>query len=191
MTTRYPKRIRYILLLVIFSAISFTVAVFYNYRTISENPDDYLTSIPGNASLTIDDIHQTSTRNGVKEWVLDAASAQYVDSKKQVILQELTITFFLKDQQKIFITAKSGTLQSDSKDMEVAGNVVVKNDNSRLVTEKLNYHHKSRLLSTRVPVEIHGASYQIVADKMSMDLNTNKTIFEGKVKGTFSEAFSL
>jgi 3-deoxy-D-manno-octulosonate 8-phosphate phosphatase (KDO 8-P phosphatase) len=173
------------------ATVSFTVVAFYNYRRIAANPEELLSSIPGNANLTIGEIHQTATRDGIKEWVLHAASAQYIETKKQVILEELNITFFLKDQQKVFMTAARGILYSDSKNMEVAGDVVVKNANSRLDTEQLLYNHQNRLLLTKTPVEIIGESYKIVADSMSMDLNTNKTILEGKVKGTFSETFSL
>jgi hypothetical protein len=94
--------------------VSFTVVAFYNYRRIAANPEELLSSIPGNANLTIGEIHQTATRDGIKEWVLRAASAQYIESKKQVMLEELNITFFLKDQQKVFMTAAQGILYSDS-----------------------------------------------------------------------------
>ncbi len=191
MTRKYPNKLKFFILAVIILTVSFTVVAFYNYRRIAANPEELLSSIPGNANLTIGEIHQTATRDGIKEWVLHAASAQYIESKKQVMLEELNITFFLKDQQKVFMTAAQGILYSDSKNMEVAGDVVVKNANSRLITEQLLYNHQNRLLLTKTPVEIIGESYKIVADSMSMDLNTNKTILEGKVKGTFSETFSL
>ena len=43
----------------------------------------------------------------------------------------------------------------------------------------------------KVPVKIIGDSYQLKADMMSLDLNTNKTVFEGRVEGAFSENFSI
>ncbi|UCH22436.1 MAG: LPS export ABC transporter periplasmic protein LptC [Deltaproteobacteria bacterium] len=191
MNKKYPKKIKYLLLSVIFCTLIIIIAVFYNYHRISERPKEFVSLIPPKANLTIGEIHQTATRDGIKEWELDAASAQYIDSKKQVILKDLTVTFFLKDRRKVFLTAERGVLQSDSNNMEVAGGVVVKDENSRLITEKLYYNHQNRLLLTKAPVEIIGESYQIVADRMSLDLNTNKTILEGKVRGRFSETFSL
>ena len=107
------------------------------------------------------------------------------------MLKELNITFFLKDRQEILMTASQGILYSDTKNMEVAGDVVVKDANTRLMTEQLAYNHQNRVLLTRKPVNIIGESYSILANSMSMDLKTNKTILEGKVKGTFSETFSL
>jgi LPS export ABC transporter protein LptC len=168
-----------------------TLVAFYKYRRVADDPEALLSSIPGNANLTIANIHQTATRDGIKEWELHAASAQFVESKKQLILKEPNITFYLKDQQEVVMTAAQGILYSDTKNMEVAGGVIVKNADRRLRTQRLAYHHQNRLLLTKTPVEVIGGSYKIVADSMFMDLNTNKTILEGKVQGTFSETFSL
>jgi LPS export ABC transporter protein LptC len=191
MTRKYPNKIKIFLLVVILATVGFTLVAFYKYRRVAENPEELLSLIPADAGLTIGEIHQTATRDGIKEWVLHAASAQFNESKKKVMLKELNITFFLKDQQEILMTASEGILYSDTKNMEVAGDVVVKDDNTRLMTEQLVYNHQNRVLLTRKPVKIIGESYSILANSMSMDLNTNKTILEGKVKGTFSETFSL
>jgi LPS export ABC transporter protein LptC len=190
-TRKYPHKLKIFLLVVILATVGFTLVAFYKYRRVADNPEELLSLIPDNASLTIGEIHQTATRNGIKEWVLQAASAQLIESKKQVMLKELNITFFLKDQQKILMTASQGILHTDTQNMEVTGKVIVKDANTRLITEQLLYNHQNRVLLTRKPVEIIGESYKILANSMSMDLNTNKTILEGKVKGTFSETFSL
>ena len=58
---------------------------------------------------------------------------------------------------------------------------VVKDANTRMVTDQLLYNHQNRVLLSRKPVEIIGESYKILANSMSMDLNTNTTILEGKV----------
>ena len=48
-----------------------------------------------------------------------------------------------------------------------------------------------RIIFSKVPVNITGNSFELVADSMSLNLNNNKALFEGKVKGTFSEQFTL
>ena len=188
---KYPAKIKLFLFSVIIITLGIIAVVFFNYRRILSHPEELISSIPGEANLSIGDIHQTATRNGIKEWTLDAASAQYIDTKKQVVLKDLSMTFFLKDQRKIYVTANQGILQTDSKNIEISGNVVVQNENSRLVTEKLYYKHQGRLLLSKVPIEITSDSYQLMAEKMSLDLNTNRTILEGKVEGAFSEDLTL
>jgi len=165
--------------------------VFINYRRILENPEKLISSLPGDSNLSIGKIHQTSTKNGVKEFTLDATSAYYTASKKTVVLNDLSVTFFLKNKQEVYLTANKGILKTDSKDIEITGNVIVKNERSRLFTEKIQYKHGQRLLLAKVPVKIIGNSYQLTADRMSLDLNTNRTVFEGRVEGAFSENFAI
>ncbi len=186
-----PKKLKLFLLAFIVIALTVLIAVFINYRRILENPEKFISSLPVDANLSIGKIHQTSTKNGLKEFTLDAASAYYTASNKVVILNDLSVTFFLKNNQKVYLTANKGILETDSKDIEVTGNVVMKNENSNLFTEKIQYKHSRHLLLSRLPVRIIGNAYQLTADRMSLDLNTNKTVFEGRVEGAFSENFTI
>ena len=186
-----PKVLKLFLLAFIVISLTVVIAVFINYRRILENPEKLISSLPVDANLSLGKIHQTSTKNGVKEFCLDAASAYYTASKKTVVLNDLSLTFFLKNKQEVYLTANKGILETDSKDIEITGNVIVKNENSRLFTEKIQYKHGRRLLLSKVPVKIVGNSYQLTADRMSLDLNANKTVFEGRVEGAFSENFTI
>ncbi len=185
------KKLKLFFLLFIVIALAVVITVFINYRRILENPEKLISSFPADSNLSIGKIHQTSTKNGVKEFTLDAASASYTASKKKVVLNDLSLTFFLKNKQEVYLTANKGILKTDSKDIEITGNVIVVNESSKLFTKKIQYNHGQRLLLSKVPVKIVGNSYQLTADTMSLDLNTNEAVFEGRVKGAFSENFSI
>ncbi len=185
------KKLKLFFLLIIVIALAVVIAVFINYRRILKNPEKLISSFPADSNLSIGKIHQTSTKNGVKEFTLDAASASYTASKKMVVLNDLSLTFFLKNKQEVYLTANKGILKTDSKDIEITGNVIVSNESSKLFTKKIQYKHSQHLLLSKVPVKIVGNSYQLTADRMSLDLNTNKAVFEGRVKGAFSENFSI
>ena len=185
------KKLKLFFLLIIVIALAVVIAVFINYRRILKNPEKLISSFPADSNLSIGKIHQTSTKNGVKEFTLDAASASYTASKKMVVLNDLSLTFFLKNKQEVYLTANKGILKTDSKDIEITGNVIVSNESSKLFTKKIQYKHSQHLLLSKVPVKIIGNSYQLTADRMSLDLNTNKAVFEGRVKGAFSENFSI
>lgn len=185
------KKLKLFFLLIIVIALAVVIAVFINYRRILKNPEKLISSFPADSNLSIGKINQTSTKNGVKEFTLDAASASYTASKKMVVLNDLSLTFFLKNKQEVYLTANKGILKTDSKDIEITGNVIVSNESSKLFTKKIQYKHSQHLLLSKVPVKIVGNSYQLTADRMSLDLNTNKAVFEGRVKGAFSENFSI
>ena len=67
----------------------------------------------------------------------------------------------------------------------------MQNETYRLRTKKLNYEYTKRIIFSKVPVEIVGDSLNLTADSMSFDLNTNRILFEGRIKGSFSETITL
>ena len=184
-------KLSYLLISIIFVVFGVILAVFFNYRNGVEINSAVESVDSPKSNISIGKAHQTATRNGIREWNLDAASADYMDDKKQAVFKKLSVTFFLKDKTKVYITGNRGILKTDSNDMEISDNVVVKYTQYKLRCEDLFYKHKKRIIFSNVPVNITGNTFQLVADAMSFDLNTNRTLFEGNVKGTFRGGFAL
>ena len=187
----YQKKLKFFLISLIFLTFGVILLVFLQYRLVLEKNDSPISIGLSKANISIGKAHQTATRNGIKEWSLDAASAEYMDKNSQAIFKDLSMTFYLKDETKVYITANQGVLKTDSNDMEIYGNVVVRNKNYKLRCENLYYKHDQRIIFSKVPVNITGNSFELAADSMSLNLNTDKALFEGKVKGTFSDQFTL
>ena len=185
------KKLKLILLSVIVSALGITLAVFITNRNSLENEEHIVSDMRSKANVSIGKAHQTAIKNGIKEWNLEAASVNYMVEKNQAIFQDLFITFYLKDKSQVYLTANKGILNIDSNDMEIFGNVVIKNTTYRLKTENLFYRHNRRIIFSKVPVTVTGAAFELAADSMSLNLNTNKTMFEGKVQGILREVIKL
>jgi LPS export ABC transporter protein LptC len=185
------KKLKLILLSVIFVGLGLSLAAFISHRRLPGKEKNIVSDIRNKANISIGKAHQTAIKNGVKEWNLDAASVDYMVKKNQAIFQDLSITFYLKNKTEVYLTANKGILKIDSNDMEILGNVVVKNLTYRLKTENLFYRHNQRIIFSKVPVKVSGSTFNLVADSMSLNLNTNKTMFEGKVQGTFREIIRL
>lgn len=187
----YQKKLKFFLISLIFLTFGVIIVAFLQYRHVLEKNVAPVSISQNKANISIGKAHQTATRNGRREWSLDASSADYMDKNNQAIFKDLSVTFYLKDETKVYMTANQGILKTDSNDMEIYGNVVVRNKDYKLKCENLNYKHDKRIIFSKVPVKITGDSFELVADSMSLNLNTNKALFEGKVKGTFSEHFTL
>jgi len=185
------KKLKIFLLSIVAIALCSIIAVFIGYRRILNITNNPILSIQNQASLSINRIHQTATRNGIIEWSLDASSAQYINSEKQAILKDLSATFFLKDKSELYLTANHGILKIDSNDIETSGNVVVINGNYRLQTENLYYEHQNRKIISKVPVQLTGNSFHFLADSMSFDLKTKQTLLKGRVEGVFFKNVAL
>ena len=188
---KHPKRVKIFLIAVVLITISLVVAVYIGFRQITDTPEMILSTIKEGADMSIGKIHQTSTRDGKKEWSLEASSAHYTDAKHQVVLKDLSVTFFLEDNSEVYLTADNGKLNTKSNNIDVSGNVVITRDKYVLTTNKMKYKHKQRLILSRDPVVITGEAGKISADTALFDLDTNKITLEGKVEGTFKQNSAL
>jgi LPS export ABC transporter protein LptC len=142
----------------------------------------------GSEAMVAERIHQSATRDGRTEWSLDAASGQYLLPEKKVLLKDLFVTFFTQDGQKVYLTARNGTVKTDSHDMEAHDDVVVYNDLYRLETERMNYAQGSRLITSDTPVKITGQAGEIMADSLAVDLKTNRLVMKGNVRGILASS---
>ena len=186
-----PKKIKILLLATILITLGGVIGIYIGFRQDPKIAESVPESIEPDATLSIGKIHQTATRKGKKEWSLEASSAHYIDKTSQMVLKDLSVIFFLKDNSEVTLTADRGILKTESNDIAVSGNVVLNNKEYKLLTEKLNYAHERRVLYSNVPVIITGASAQLAADSISFDLNSNKITMEGSVEATIAKNFKL
>jgi LPS export ABC transporter protein LptC len=181
------KKLKIVLLSVILVGVGIVVVVYFAYQRLSDTPELILSTMQEGADMSIGKIHQTATRDGRREWSLEAASANYMEDKKQVFLSELSVIFYLEDGTEAYLTADRGVLNTVSNDIQVSGNVVIKKDTYRLVTEKLNYQNKERMIYARLPVLITGEDARVSADSASFDLNAKTIRLKGNVESTVSQ----
>jgi LPS export ABC transporter protein LptC len=185
------KKLKLFLLALILITFGVIFSIFIGYRQLLNRPDVKISSFKKDADLSIDRVQQTATKDGLKEWSLDADSAHYNDKKKQAFFKDLSVAFFLKNGQRVNVTADEGTLKTDSSNIEAFGNVVVKNEKYRLNTENIRYDHQRRLISSKTPVKIWSEEFHLEADSLTFDLNTNRATLLGNVRGIFNENFQL
>ena len=185
------KKIKIFLLAMMALSLAVVIAVFVGYRRILDKPDIPVSSFKKEAPLALDRIRQTATKNGIREWSLEAGSAYFNDKSNRAFLRDVSVTFFLKDGRQVNVTANEGVLSTETRDIEAHGNVVVTSGDYRLNTEKIYYDHRQRLISSQTAVKIRGEAFLLNADSMSFDLDTSRGALNGNVKGIFNENFQL
>lgn len=194
MVLKHSRRrsIKLFLLITLFLVFGVVLTVFIGYRTVSKPQELLLSSlVQDDATIAIDRVHQTSTKNGIKEWSLDAASAQLIEKDRQAVFNELSMTFYMKNDKSIKLSAKKGYLNTDTKDIRVHGDVIADDGEFKILTETLNYEHEKRILVTTKPVQILGSTIRVNADSALYDLTSQKTTFDGKVEGTIFDKIKL
>ncbi len=175
---------------VILLTVGMIVSVFIGYRQVSNAPELLFTSIKEGANLSLGKIRQTSTRDGKKEWSLEADSANYMEAEKKVELKNLSVIYFLEDNREVYLKADQGILQTDTNDIEFSGNVVIRNEEYRMKTEHLNYEHDRRIIICDESIRILGHGGELTAESAEYDLNADKVVLKGNVVATVSRDFA-
>lgn len=186
-----PKRLKRVLFLLTAVAIGIVISVFILHRAERKVGGEKKAHGPAGASLSIDKVNQTATKDGVKQWSLTAANARYFQGEKKAVFTDLAVTFFLKEGKTALLEAKEGVLNTATNDMIARGSVVVSRDGYEITTEKLQYHHNQRIFLSTVTVTVKGDAMEISADGMTYNLDSNHTRMDGNVKGTFNGQLDL
>jgi LPS export ABC transporter protein LptC len=184
-----PKKLRIILLSLIVGALGSIVTVFIGYRSVSNHPEKLLTGVQDGVGMSMGSIRHIATKDGRKEWRLEAESAHLNNSKNKLLLKNISLSFFMENGKEMYLSAKQGTLDTESNDIKVSGGVVLTNDKFKLTTRELNYTHSKRILVSSVPVKVVNSSNYVTADSMFYDLNKTRAEFKGNVKGLLDENF--
>ena len=185
------RKIKIILLATILITLGAIIAIYISFRSDKKVGQHVEKAAEPDATLSIDKIQQTATRDGKKEWSLEASSGHYIDKNSQLVLVDVKVTFFLKDESELFLTADNGILKTNSSDIDVSGNVVLENKEYRLLTDKLSYVHRKRIVFSKTPVQISGETTQVVADSLKFDLDAKKLTLDGGVATTINEDVTL
>lgn len=142
---------------------------------------------PAKTDTAMDRLVQVSTREGRTEWRLEAASAEMDQTKQLAKLKDVSVVFYPKSGGEVSLKADRGIIHTDSKDIVVAGNVVVVNQNYKMVTQRVKYRESKQTLTSTTPLAITDNASSLMADRMVYDIGKNRAVFSGNVMGIFSD----
>jgi lipopolysaccharide export system protein LptC len=144
-------------------------------------------NIDQTAALKLAVLDQVSKKNGVTEWELKAASATLVKSQNQAVLEDVKVVFHTKDGTLVHLASDRGTLDTQTHNLTFSNNVIVRYQGYTLTSDKLQYDKKPHIIHTDLRTRLEKGQSVIEADSMVTQLNSNRVIFKGNVKGNFSE----
>jgi len=185
---KHRRMLQWILLGVGVLALTATVTLFLGYRQVTQQPQVILDQLQKKADMHLSRVRQTATKQGVREWHLDAQSATLIEGRQTMLVVKPEVEFFMQNGETVYLTAEQGKIHTESSAMHVSGQVSVDNGHYRLRTESLEYDPVRRELRSATPVTLSGDAFTLRSDRVTLDLETNITHFEGNVEGSISEA---
>jgi LPS export ABC transporter protein LptC len=167
------------------------IGIFIGYRRLLEERDVFIEGVKDAAIISVEKILQTATRDGIKEWDLEAVSGRYLAGVNQAELEQLQVTFYLANGSTVSLTADAGILHTDTKNMRVEGNVVVISGDYRLTTQSLHYDFDKRQLYTHDAVVITGQKVNLTGDSLVVELDQHRARLAGNVKSMLLASIDL
>ncbi|MFO7886128.1 MAG: LPS export ABC transporter periplasmic protein LptC [Desulfobacteraceae bacterium] len=76
--------------------------------------------VDASAELVMNTMKQTSSRNGIKEWELEASSARLLKKNNKAEMENVKVSFFLENNDTVVLTSQKGVLEKRNNEFRKA-----------------------------------------------------------------------
>ena len=136
------------------------------------SPIPLLNIMSDKVDLQVKNINYTDVGDSGLKWEIKADSAKYIKSENLAMFDRVRVKLLMSDGKTIVMTGDKGTLNTNTKDMEITGNVEVVSDRGdRLTTDILKYSGSERRIYSEVAVTMENARMQVRGMGMSVSLD--------------------
>ena len=106
------------------------VAVFSLVKSLNKNdlPIETLKMMSKNVDIEIENFKVTHEGTGDNDWEIKAKEAKVKNKENKIFLSEVNVTVNMDQNRKTTISADSGVLDRETKDIQLDGNVKFKAD---------------------------------------------------------------
>ena len=138
--------------------------------------------------LQINDFHYTEVGDPDLVWEINADTARYIRKDDITLFENVEIRLVFSNGGIYTITGEKGSLHTDTKDMDIYGNVVaVSNSGDRFETDSLYYTHGNRRIHTKDTVEMTRPGTDIKGVGMTMSLKDKRATLLSNVSAVIKE----
>jgi LPS export ABC transporter protein LptC len=170
------KKLKIVLYLIIFLTALSVILIFVWSNKVTEKK--LLKTVLKKADIELKNINHSAIKDGREEWRLVAEKALFDSKTNKAELYKLSVIFFVKNNKKIFLSAKKGFLSYGSNNIEAYDNIVIKQDDMTFNTEKIIYLHDKKKLYTDTHVKITAKNLFLEAGSMNFNIENGKIMFK-------------
>lgn len=140
------------------------------------------------ADLQLKKVKYTETREGVKEWELEAFSVGYFQEEGVVVCEKVKATFFSQNAVSYTLTGVQGKFHIKTKVIEVFGGVKIDStDGYHLRSPSIKYLAEKRELVTADLVEMEGPRFKVAGQGMIVDIDRQRVKVLNQVSTVFAD----
>jgi LPS export ABC transporter protein LptC len=127
------------------------------------------------ADIEITNFHFTEVGDPELIWEIDARGAQYMRAENVALFDDITVKLTLADGRSYLMTGRQGTLQTDTKDIDISGDVsIVSDEGGQLGTDHLKFSHSERRIYTEEDITMENAYIKASGKGMTLSLKDRR-----------------
>lgn len=166
------KKILWLLLPVLGLLVVAMVLVFGVFR---EPERALLKVLSEKTDLQVRGVRFTEVSDSGMKWEVTADTARYQKQDQLAFFEKIAVKLVMKDGATYLMTGDRGTMKTDSRDLEIEGNVVIVSEKGdRFTTRRLRYRNADRVISTADPVQMESGPIRVSAVGMILPLDEKK-----------------
>lgn len=138
--------------------------------------------------LQVRDVHYTEVGDSGMKWEITADAARYQKKENLALFDKLAIKLVMKDGMTFVMTGDHGRLNTESRDMEIEGNVgIVSENGDRFATDRLRYRNADKVIETDRPVVMENETVRVSGVGMVVTLEGKKVSILSQVRARMAE----
>lgn len=182
------KKIIFLVVIITILSVAFLATmIWYMLKPLSEEKGKPALSSAA-ADLQLKKVKYTETREGVKEWELEAFSVGYFQEEGIVVCEKVKATFFSQSEVSYTLTGVQGKFHTKTKVIEVSGGVKIDStDGYHLRTSSIKYLAEKKELITEDLVEMEGPRFKVEGQGMIVDIDRQRVKVLNQVRTVFAD----
>jgi LPS export ABC transporter protein LptC len=175
------RRILLILIALLAAALSVAAVVMIGMR--KETGKALLKVMSDRVDLQVRNVHYTEVGDSGMKWEIMADAARYQKRENLALFDKLAVKLIMKDGTTFVMNGDRGRLNTESRDVEIEGNVgIVTENGDRFATDRLRYRNADKVLETDRPVAMENDTVHIRGVGMIISLEAKNVAILSQVR---------
>jgi LPS export ABC transporter protein LptC len=137
-----------------------------------------------NVDLQVKNVVYTDVGKSGEKWEIRADAARYARKENLAFFDTVRVKLVTSEGKTFLMTGERAKLQTDSKNIEISGNVEILSDRGdRFRTDTLRYTNADSTVHTDGVVTLWGDQMQIRGTGMTLNLKQGQLSLQSRVKG--------
>jgi LPS export ABC transporter protein LptC len=125
--------------------------------------------------LQVRNVRYTEVGDSGMRWEIVADTARYLKKENLALFEKVMVKLVMKDGKTYVMTGDRGKFNTESRDMEIEGNVVIESEDSgRFTTDRLKYREAEKKVETEGPVVMERGGIRVSGVGMIYTLGEKK-----------------